>query len=110
MTWNNALQEWQLLGATGGVLATMQPENPDFFLSLSPASTNIPIPAGFGLSTSDSVAAFAIGNLGPGASMNTNVDFLLSPSIQEWYFYGDVVAAAPEPVTVALLAVALMPF
>ena len=113
LTWNNSLDEWQLLGATGAVLGTVQAANSDFSLSLSPTSTNIPIPSGFGLSASDSVPAFLIGDLAPGASVNTQVNFLASTNIDTLYFSGSEVASSgasvPEPGTLALIAAGLIP-
>jgi hypothetical protein len=113
MTWNNALQEWQLLDGNGDVLATVAAEDSDFALSLDPTSTNIPIPSGFGLSTSDSVPAFSAGDLSAGGSANNIIDFLISKDVTTFFFNGSEVAAtpttAPEPATSALLAIGLLP-
>lgn len=103
MTWDNSLSQFEYTD-TSSTLYTASAANAAFNLSLDPSVTNIPIPSGFGLSTSDSVPAFLVGTLAPGATVNWDVDQTLSSNISAFYFSGSFVAQpAPEPGSMLLL-------
>ncbi len=103
MTWNNTLQQFEYTNLAGG-LETASASNADFGLSLDASSTNIPIPSGFGVSTGDTVPAFLVGNLAPGASTNWDVDQKLTSNIYIFFFGGSFVAQqTPEPSSLILL-------
>ena len=102
LSWDNTKQEWVDVG--NGDIA--EASNPALSLTLDPSVTNITIPSGFGLTTGDSVPAFLISNnLAAGASVTTDVNFELSPSVTTFYFNGDIVGTpVPEPASILLLA------
>jgi len=108
MTWDNTLQQFEYTNLAGAPETAAQ-MNAAFYLPLDSSSTNIPIPSGFGLSTSDSVPAFWVGTLAPGGSVDWNVDQTLSSNIYTFYFGGSFVATpAPEPASLLLLAGGLL--
>jgi len=88
-TWNNTAQQWQ----SGSLQATFT--NPGSYFLLS--DTNIPIPAGFGLTASDSVPAYSLGTLAPGGQVT--IDFLqdISPSVNTEFFYIGIGAIPVTP-------------
>ena len=103
MTWNNALSQFEYTNLAGAP-ETASGINQAFLLSLDPSSTDIPIPSGFGLSTSSSVPAFLVGDLAAGATGNWDVHQKLSSNIYEFYFNGSFVSQpVPEPSSMLLL-------
>lgn len=108
MTWDNALQQFEYTNLAGA-LETASQANAAFGLSLDPSSTDIPIPSAFGVSTSDTVPAFFVGNLAAGASGNWDVNQKLTTNIFEFYFNGSFVAQpTPEPASLMLLGSGLV--
>jgi len=108
MTWDNSLQEFEYTNLASSS-ETASEANAAFYLSLDPSSTNIPIPGGFGLDTSDSVPAFLVGTVQPGGSINWDINQTLSTNIYEFYLNGSFVALpAPEPATLMLLGSGLI--
>jgi len=107
MTWDNTAQQFERLSLTGQP-QTAAEENAAFSLSLDPSSTDIPLPFGSGLTTSDSVPAFFVGTLAPGQTVDWDMDATLSSNIFVFYFGGNFVATpAPEPDSLPLLCSAL---
>jgi hypothetical protein len=97
--WDNGNQQWN-----DGAGDTVAASNQAFSLLLDPSLTNI-VPPGY-LNSSDSVPAFLIAAaLAPGASVTTDVNFEISPTVNTFFFNGAVVASpVPEPTSVLLLA------
>jgi hypothetical protein len=99
MAWDDSNGRWQL----GSITAT--PVDFAFYVSLSPESTDISLPPG--LTTSDAVAAYLLGDIAAGGFVDvaivrdisgqvTNItSTLLTPVSQ--------IAAVPEPATLSLL-------
>jgi hypothetical protein len=103
-TWNNSAQQWQYSTSTlTNVQSTFT--NASLYVSLDPASTNIPIRPGFGLTTSDSVPAYSFGGLAPGQSVDVTILQDISPAVAEEFFFGDFAAqVVPEPTTLVMLS------
>jgi PEP-CTERM motif len=102
-TWNNAGQQWQYSSTTLHS-AHSSFVNASFYLSLAPTNTNIPIPTGFGLTTSDSVPAYSLGTLAPGQTVSVTFMQDISSNVTEEFFNGSiagtaVTASVPEPST-----------
>lgn len=96
MTWDNAAQEWTYNSATlPNVIA--KAANATLSLPLSRSVTNIPIPSGFGLSTSSSLSAFPVGDLGAGQTASAELNYEVSPSVTGFGFSGSKVAACSGP-------------
>lgn len=104
MQWNNAAGQFEKGGLIG------KEDNAALFINL--ADTNIgalnPV---FGISPTDSLAAFDLGFIGLGATTSTEINFQMSSSIGTMWFNGffvqDAAARLPEPAGLALVALAL---
>jgi hypothetical protein len=82
-------------------------DNEAFFVEL--ADTNIPLPSPvFGISPSDSLAAFFIGSLLPGQFVDTQVNFLMTTGVGPMWFNGAIVQQVGEPHSAALAVLALL--
>ena len=99
MTWDNTAQQFDGTSPTGQ-LQTASEANAVFSLPLS----DIP---GYSsaLPQSDSFPVFFVGTLGPGQTVDWDIDQTLSSNIYVFYFGGNLLATpAPEPASLPLLA------
>lgn len=95
--WNNALGVFALGSST------VAADNDALSITMLPAFTDVAIIPGFGVNPGDSLPAFSIGNLAAGASVSTQINFILSSDIAGFLFNGTIVREQlSSPVAAAL--------